>query len=249
MLYRLLIAGTIFFWILMNGALLRLWIDPSERQFLSVPPEHIARQAFLHEKKSSLNVFQSNKHIGYLLLEPGRGAEDPYRLGFKGNLLLELPFMPQQPYSFEGKAWFDEQFNARRIKMTIDIPLPKVGVELELDLEESVAHCLVQQNIAPAFETRLPLNQYGLNQILDALGIDPAVVQQITVSARHAAGSSTRLSVSAHKANLRIQDGETQGYHLVLRQSTSPVVEADVTLLGEVVHLKSVFGIQLERQD
>jgi len=249
MLYRLLIAGTIFFWIVMNGALLRLWIDPGERQFLSVPPDHIARQAFLHQKKSNLNVFQSNRHIGYLVLEPRQVDSNRYLLGFKGNLLLELPFMPQQPYSFEGKAWFDEAFNTHRVKMTIDIPLPKVGVDLDLDLDEKVAHCLVQQNVAPAVETRLPLNQYGLNQILDALGIDPAVVQQITVSARHAAGSNTSLTLSAHKANLHIQDGETQGYHLVLRQSTSPVVEADVTLLGEIVHLKSVFGIQLERQN
>lgn len=249
MFYRLLIAGTIFFWVLMNGALLRLWINPADRRFLSIPPEHVMQLAFQHEKKSNLNVYQGTRHIGYLLLSPQRGASGLYVLHFKGNLLLELPFMSQQPYSFEGKAWFDKELNTQRIATTIDIPLPKVGVELDIDLGKKVARCLIQQNIAPAVETRLPLNQYGVNQILDALGIDPAVVQQITVSAKHAAGSSTSITLSAHKAAVKIQDGETQGYHMVLRQSTSPVVEADVTQLGEIVSLKSVFGLQLERQN
>lgn len=251
MLYRLLIVVIISFWVLMNGTLLRLWLDPTSSKLLTVPIEHIAKQAFEFEKTTDLTVYQGNKSIGRVALSPRSfNSEGLCKLEFNGNLFLELPFISQQPYAWRGKSTLDRQFALQTLDLEINITFPKTVILVNIDLPNKKATWSLEQGEEPRVENTLPLDKTGFAAVLTALGIDPGILSQVAQSAQHAAGANANFLLQAQKTEIRIHDAPVQAYRVTLTQGGStPLLESDITLLGQIVSIKTAFGIQLLHEE
>lgn len=252
MLYRAIIAiAIIAFWLSMNSALVRLWLAPSATQLSAVPITHIVKQALANETVSQLSVIQNGRKIGHITLRPyDLNEKQLYQLAFYGNLFLELPFISQQPYTWRGYATFTPQFAINSLDLEIQIAFPKTHLIIEIDFPHNSAYWSLEQGSEPPVEERLALSKEGFSSVLTALGIDPVVLGQIAQSAQHAAAVNTSFHLTAQKDELVVGENRFQGYRLKLTQGGStPLVEGEVSPVGQILSIKSAFGLQLQQDD
>ncbi len=250
MFQRLLIAGVVFFWLLMTGALVQLWVNPATSEILAVPVVHVVRQMFTHEQTSNLAVFQGNKRIGALSLQPRRFDSDGIcMVDFTGNILVELPFMAEQPFSWRGTAEMDRSFALRNLKVHIDALGPKISTDIEIDPGQNKAIYTIRHEDEDPVETTLTLDRKGAQDALEGLGLDPSILTQVALSAKSAADSSGSLTFTARQSETQIQGERVQTYRLSARQSSSPMVEADISHLGQILSIKTIFGFTFSPDD
>jgi len=147
MLRRLTIAGIVFFWMLMNGALVKLWLYPQSSEILTVPVGHVSKLLFLHEQPSALKIYQNDRNAGNLLIQPKRDDAAGLRIvGFSGNLLLKLPLLDEQSFGWQGTATMDRAFALQHLTVTIDTHDPATSTKLEIDPPRRIAHYAVSRN-------------------------------------------------------------------------------------------------------
>jgi hypothetical protein len=243
MFQRLFIAGIVFFWMLMTGALMQLWVNPATSEILSVPVVHVARQLFLHEQPSNLAVFQTGRRIGSLTLQPRRfDANGIGVVDFTGNILVALPFMAEQAFSWRGTVEMNRSFALQKLKLHIDALGPKITTELDIDPIANRATYTLQQEGEEPVENSLTLDQKGMEAGLEALGIDPSIFKQITLSAKSAADSNGPITFTARQSETQIQGERVQTYRVSGKQSTSPMIEADISHFGQILGVKTIFG-------
>jgi len=251
MLYRLLVVGIVLFWVSMNAALVKLWLAPSATPLSAVPVRHIVKQAFVNETFSRLSVIQNGRKIGQILLRPyGLNEEQVYSLAFYGNLFLELPFISQQPYNWRGLATFDPRMEIQTLDVEIRISFPHTHITLQIDFPNKEAFWSLQQGSEPPLEETLTLNKEGFSTVLTALGIDPVVLGQIAQSAQHAAAINSSFHLHAQKGEVSHGKNRFEGYRIKLTQGGStPLVEGEVSPVGQILAIRSAFGIQLVQDD
>jgi len=249
-LHRLFIAGVVFFWLLMTGTLVQLWINPASSEILTVPVVHVFRQMFQHEQASNLAVFQGTKRIGTMTLQPRQfDSNQVCMIDFSGNVLVALPFMQEQPYSWRGTAEMSRAFGLRRLNVCIDALGPKINTEIEIDVLRNLAVCSVQQNGQEAVKTEITLDRKGAEEALESLGIDPAILTQVALSAKSAAQSNAPPFLTARRSETLIQGERVQTYRVTVQQSNSPMVEADISQLGQILGIRTIFGFTFSQDE
>ncbi len=243
MLHRLFITGIVFFWLLMTGALVQVWLDPASSEVLAVPVEHVVRQIFAHEQPSSLSILQGGQRIGTLTLRPRHfDAEGVCSVDFSGNVMIAFPFLPKQTFVWRGSARMSQSFTLRNLRLHIDAPGQKATTDLEIDPGQNRALCSVRQRDGEPVVTEIPLDPKGAGKALETLGVDPAVVEQIAVGAKGGSTPFGPLSVTARQSETEIEGERIQSYQVAARQNDSPLIEADISHLGQILGIKTIFG-------
>lgn len=246
MIQRLFIIGIVAFWLTMTSALLHLWVNPVNHDLLSLPVTHVARQMFHHEQASNLSIIQNGRRVGSLMLQPrrfddqGRGMID-----FSGSLMLELPFMSEQPFSWRGTAEMDSDFALRHLRVRIDAHGPKITTDIELLPDEKKVIYRIGHHGEEPYESVLPLTSSGAREALESFGVDPSILNQIPTGL--AAGSTTenRTELTARRSEIEIQGERAQTFRVTARRSEMILMEADVSNLGQILSVKSAFGVSL----
>ena len=252
MVRRLSIAGIVLFWILMNTALVRVWLYPETSEILTLPPVHVLKEVFLHEQTSSLAIYQDGKAVGGITLRPRRDDPNGLRIvEFTGKVLLKLPFLDQQPFSWYGSAEMNRAFALRELKLHIDThpqtpaskPRPTAAtsdaVDLEVEPLRNRANYRVSHGQKTITESTLTLDEKGARSALQILGADPSVLNQLTAGTM---GMVDQFTVTARQSEVRIEGERLDVFHVAMSQGPSPMIEIDVSQLGQVLFIKTAFG-------
>jgi len=247
-------VGVVAFWLLMNGALLRFWIFPMENRMLSLPVEHVFRQMFVHEQLSELVIRQGNEPVGNLTLQPRHSGADEeeealYGLDFSGHLLLSLPFTQQQPFNWHGTLEITPRLKLRRLRLQVEASLPGVLFDLEIDPERREAAYTLRQKGEEPVEAAVPLTAEGLEEIAARLGLDPAVLAQLTAGFRGGGGGGEPPALRARHARVTIHGEPVQAFNLSLRHGQTMLAEMDLSTLGRVLAVRTALGFTLASQE
>mgnify|MGYP000859369838 CR=1 FL=1 len=246
MIGRLAIVLIISFWLLMNAALLRLWIDPDRSEILTIPVEHVVKQVFLHEQTSNLVILQGQQRVGALTLQPRRFPLDGSHLvDFSGNLLLQIPFVGQQPFSWRGTLEMDAAYAVRSFRVHIDSRSPAVVTEIEIRPGTQEAFYSVQYEQEAPLTSTIPLTQEGITQALQAFGLDVTLLEQVIGSIRQNSLTGNPPATTARQAQIRIHGERIQAFQISVTQGGNPILEADISQIGQVLGLKTSLGFNL----
>ena len=241
MLRRLTIAGIVFFWLLMNGALLNLWLYPESTEILTVPVAYVSKLLFLCEQPSALTIYQNNRRAGDVRLQLRRDDSAGLRLvAFSGDLLLQLPLLEQQDFRWTGEATLDRTFALRRLKVCITTRAPELSTELDVDPPHKTASYTLSRNGTTLSRKTLTLDENAARSILKDLGINPDLVAQIGTAA-----APGEFSCTAHQSEVKIGGEHLAAFHVILRQSSTPMLEADISQLGQVLGIQTAIGFSL----
>jgi len=250
MIHRFTIAAIVFFWLLMNGALVRLVIDPGQSGIMTIPVEHVLKQVFLHEQTSSLVIYQGARRVGGLTLQPRRfEAERKCLVDFTGNLLLQIPFVGQQPFSWRGTAELDDAYALRVLRLHVDARSPSVVTDLEINRKKEVVSYTVQYDQDDAFSDTVPLSREGVLGALKTFGIDPTLLEEMAAGAARPGKAGPAVELTARQSQVRIHNERVQAFRLAVRQENSPLVEVDISQLGQVLNVKTAYGFSLSPEE
>ncbi|HWL54383.1 MAG TPA: hypothetical protein VNQ90_18230, partial [Chthoniobacteraceae bacterium] len=221
MFIRMLIIGVCTFWLFMNGALLRLWVSPGGSAILSIPIEHVGKQVFTHEQMSDLSIYQGNRPVGGLTLQPRRfDSRQTYLVDFSGNLLLILPFLEQQPFNWHGSLEMNQEFQVRRFRIHLDARLPQVAIDLDIDPRAKEAVYTIGQDGMEPHSGTVPLTREGLTALVTELGLDPQVLQALLSGMQGGSGASG-VSLETRQAQIEIHGERVQAFKVQLRQEST----------------------------
>ena len=250
MIRRALIAGIVVFWLVMNGMLLHLWLRPETSDILSVPVTHVFKQVFLHEQASSLAISQSGRRVGGLVLRPRHEEETGLRvLDFTGNIILKLPVLNQQPFNWRGSLKLGRDFGLRGLKLHVDTrgtSTEAMTVDLEVQPESNKLTYDVRQNQAPVMHQTVTLDEEGAKSTMRALGVDPAMISGFGGNFQAVAGG---VHLIARQSQLEIRGDRIAVFRLTFSQGGAPMIVADISQLGQVLRVKTAFGIQMAPDD
>ena len=247
MFQRIAIVFVVFFWLMMNGALIRLYLHPESSEILTIPVEHVAKQVFLHEQQSNLTIFQSGQRVGGVVIRPHRQDAKGLRLvDFSGTLTVHLPLVTSQRIAWHGEVQMDRAFALKDMDLHLVSQDPSLATDVHLQPDKHLASYSVKQGDQTVTESSMTLDQAGAQSLVQSLGIEPNVLSQVNAVAVQSANA---FRVSAREGQLLIHGERTDVFHIVIRQSESPIVEADISQLGQVLAIKTALGYSLAPED
>ena len=245
MLRRLTIAGIVFFWLLMNGALVKLWLYPATSEILTVPVGYVSKLLFLHEQPSALTIYQNNRRAGNLSIQPRRDDNTGLRIiEFTGALLLKLPMLDEQSFNWAGTATLDRASKLRHLTVTIDTHDPALSTKLDVDPPRGVAHYALSRSGKTFLEKKLTLDEQGARSVLHDLGINPDLLAQLGT-----ASSPGATTLTAHQSAVTVRGERVEAFHVIMRQNSTPLFEADVSQFGQVLSVNTAIGFTLALDD
>jgi len=243
----------------MNAALVRVWLYPETSEILAVPPTHVVKDVFLHEQPSNLAIVQDGKRVGGITLRPRRDDANGLRIvEFAGSMSLKLPFLSQQPFSWHGSAEMNRTFALRQLKVHLETHGTAAGskahavaassdaIDLDVDPQHKIATYHVSHDQKPVMESAITLDEKGARSALEMLGPDPALASQIDAGVMSLASQFT---VAARQSEIQIHGERVAVFHVTLNQGTTPMMEADISQLGQVLFIKTALGFTLSPDD
>ena len=245
---RLLITAIVLFWVVMNVALIRLWLWPEGSDILTVPVAHVFKQLFLHEQPSNLAISQSGKRVGGFVLKPRHDEATGVRtVDFAGNLILKLPLMNQQPFAWRGRADLDRGLVLRKLELHFESRAKSesaMAVEIVVEGPEKKLTYNLQQNGQRIMGESVSLDETGARAVLTALGVDPAFVTQ-AATAGTGAELAGQFKLTARQTQLDIRGDRVEVFRLLLTQAATPLAQIDISQLGQILRVRTSLGYTL----
>ena len=244
MLYRLLTATIVLFWLTMTGLLVRRELGPGDSSLRAVPVAHVAKLMFVHEQPSDLQIYQEKLGVGRLQIFPHLRKEDGQRrIDLSGTLQVVLPGMPRQRVAWRGSLDLDSRLETQRFQLGLTFRAPNTdSVELLL---EPAAHRL-------SYETRTgtrsikrtySLDEKGAAAWLRDQGIDPAMLLSLHNP------RSAPLVFKALQSSLAIRGEKVETYLLSAEQGGQTLLEAHVSQLGQILRVRTFAGYSAAPDD
>jgi hypothetical protein len=225
--------------------LIRLYLHPETSDILSVPLEHVAKQVFLHQQQSNLTIYQNGQRVGGTMLRPHRVDDKGLRvIDFSGTLTLRLPFTAQQRIAWHGGVQMNRAFNLQDVDLHFVSHDPPLTTELHYTPERKLASYSVKQGNQMITASSLTLDQAGVESFLQNLGVDPSMITQATAQA---ANNTAR--VTAREGQLLIHGERTDVFHITVFQNETPMIEADISQLGQILAVKTALGYSMAPED
>jgi hypothetical protein len=251
MIKRLVIAGVISFWLVMNIALVRLWLDPESSDILSVPVDHVVRQIFAHEQPSELVAFQNGNRIGNVALTPIQMEDNSKALRFSGDAMPQIPMLGARAYRWQGSARLSSGFELESLRIQVDSRTPNANVLVEAQAQtKKITYRVITANLEP-LTGEVTMDLDGLKKFLPRLGVGPEVLapevlDQIFANARDA---HQKLRIKARQVQAKVREEKVEVFRIGFIQDETPLVEIDVSQLGQVTSVKTAFGFTLAPDD
>jgi hypothetical protein len=115
--------------------------------------------------------------------------------------------------------------------------------ELEVDAEKKIAYLQLRSGERVVQESSYSLDEKGAAQVLQQLGIDPAVLQAV------AGKSHVQPQLRAQQASMTVHGEKIQTYLVSLQQGGQTLLELHVSQLGQVLRVKTLVGYNLAPDD
>ncbi len=238
MLPRFVSAAIVLFWLTMTTLLVRSELWPDHSQVRTVPVAHVAKLMWLHKQPSDLTIWSEGLRAGHFHIEPAIREVDEARLiKYSGNLQLRLPGARRQRVSWDGIADFGQTTELQSILIGLGLRDPSpMRAEITLDPATNLAHYRLTNNGVTLEDEEYTLDEAGLKKALEQLELDPAVFSAMRGSSKSTA------ELTAHQGSLTLYGQRIDTYVLALKQGGQTLLEAHVSQLGQVLHVKTLVG-------
>ena len=167
-------------------------------------------------------------------------------LDFSGSLQVRPSETERRRIAWEGTLEFDATFSVQLLRLAFSVREgmgPHANhsrIELTIDPSNHVASYLWKGNDGYEDAQNYSLDKPGLEQLLDHLGIDPAMVQS---SALSTIGSPV---ITARQATLEMHNGRVDTYLVTVVQNGQTLLEVHISELGKILQAKTILGWTLE---
>ena len=245
MLSRLVPATIIVFWITMTTLLVRTELWPNHSRLRTVPIEHVAKLMWLHEQASDLIVWDERLRVGHLTLHPKLRADDGARLlEYSGNLSVRLPGSPRNRISWDGIAEFAADSQLRSLLLGLGMKEPSL-MRAEILVKPAENHATYRLfNAGRETDSQeFTLDEAGLKKVLTEVDLDPALYDTFRSSSR-----ATPI-ITAQQSSLNIHHERIETYLVEVRQGGQTLIEAHISQLGQVLHMRTLVGYTLMPDD
>jgi hypothetical protein len=247
MLFRLLTAAIILFWITMTALLVRSEMWPNQSALRTVPIEHVAKLLWKHEQPSNLTIWSEGARVGHFALHPIVRKEDEARLlEYSGNLQLRLPGVGLQRLSWDGIAEFDQVFDLRSLLLGIGQRQREPSTmrhEILFIPAQHLARYSLKNDRHELESHEYSLDETGLKQVLEQLAFDPALFEAFR-------GSNTAAPVmTAQVSSMTIHNDRVETYLVTVQQGGQTLLETHVSQLGQFLFVKSLIGYTMAPED
>ncbi len=248
------------FWLVMWGLLLRTELHPDGAALREVPIEHVVKLIFRHEEGSNLVVHGDGARLGQMQLVPRSKSENEHSIDCTGGLQLRMPNGGRERISWKGTVDLDAAFSLQMLHlMLVTSPLgaeggnkaedakapvaPTTTVDITVNpLEKTASYVWKNGNIVLDEQT-FELNEAGVRQLAQHLGIDPGLIQSAPIS--HSPGS---MHVTAHQSSLLVRNEKVETYRVDVEQNGQTMLELQISQLGMILQAKTIVGWTLESE-
>jgi hypothetical protein len=232
--------------------LIRSEVRPESAGIRSIPVEHVLRDAFKREKDSDLWITNAGMQIGTLRLSPKQDEVTGTRtLGFIGRVTLNLPDGSSQRPGWSGslvmnRNWVVQSFHLSSTTRGFPAGLgaaPTQATQLEV-LIDPPAHkgwyvVRVENEVADQHE--FTLDEEGISQLVAHLGIDQDILKQLPGS------KSQPPEVTARQSSFMVRSEKLETYLVTISMKGQTLLEAQVSQLGEVLHVQTLIGWTMDQ--
>ena len=246
MLTRLVSTTIILFWITMTALLVRLEIWPDRSSLRMVPVAKVAKLMWFHQEPSDLVVWSGTRRVGHLRLHPKIRESDGVRvLEYSGNIQVRLPGSERHRISWDGVAEFDEEMQMRTLLLGLGLKEVSTDrAEIVLSPSENRAHLRLLDVSGNEFNRGdYTLDERGLKKILAQVDLDPSLYDTFRSS------TSVAPTITAQESSLIIHHERTKTYLVEVRQGGQTLMEAHVSEIGTVLHVKMLVDYSLAPDD
>ncbi len=241
--YRILVAFIVGFWLVMSALLIRLEVQPEKSNLLEVPVSHVLKLMFVQGQPSNLHILDGGQHIGGLSIRPGISQDKSLRsLAFSGNLSLRLPLVERQRITWDGALGLNRAFEMNRLHLTVAFRESGYTADVSIDPGANRLKYKISLAGSDIMDSSLPLDGSGANLGLIKLGIDPNVLANLT-------SNMTVPTMTAKQSELKIRNEKIDAYLVKVWQGDSVVADIYVSQLGQILLVKTPFGLTLSADD
>ena len=236
MLYRILSAGIVIFWITMTGLLVRKEWVPEDSSLRKVPLSHVLRLVFQHAQTSDLQLYHQKELIGRARVHPQVGPESRRLVEFSGHLQLNLPGMPRQRLNFSGASEFNAALELQQQTLNLSFREPaghRIRLSLNPQTQRLSYDSLIDQTVTGRGE--YPLTMDSARSWLDLQGLGFALPQA-------AAPGKSAMNIQAMQSSLQIRGEKIDTYLVSFQQSEQTLLEVHFSQLGQILRARSFLG-------
>lgn len=243
MLHRLVATCIISFWIAMTTLLVIQQMYPETANINAVPVSFVGRLVFQHQQASDLNIYDKEKNVGYLHIQPRLNAATGDRIvELSGNIVYTLPGVGGKRIAWLGNIEMDGAFSTKRIHLSVSLQGPAQQLILDITPATKKVHYTVKSAAVVIDEDTLTLDENGIATLLTQAGISPAMLTQFT--GENAAQFIPEFSAQQSSVTF---NGETASTFLLsMKVGGQPLIEAHLSQLGQVLKAGApLFGYRL----
>ena len=232
MLHRLVATCIIAFWIAMTTLLVIQQMYPETANINAVPMPFIGRLVFQHQQATDLNIYDKDKNVGFLHLQPRiDNATGARIIELSGNTVYNLPGSDAKRIAWHGNIEMDSTFATKQIYLGISLQGPGQQLVLHISPATKTVHYATRNGSVIVEEDTLTLDENGITSLLTQAGISPAMLSQFT--GQNAAQLAPVFS--AQQSSVSINGETATTFLLTLKIGGQPVIDMHVSQLGQVL--------------
>jgi hypothetical protein len=224
------------FWLTMSVLLIRTELIPKDAASRAVPIEHIAKLLFHDEQSSDLYIHDRGATLGSVRILPHPHAPNDHRiLNFSGTMQLQGVDDMRRRISWDGALDLNADFVLQLVRLGFSVhegggpTLERSRVELAIDAVKREATCVWKGSDGFEDTQKYALDQAGLEQLANHLGIDTAWLRSSSITELGAP------QITAHQAVLETRNGRMDTYLVTLVQSGQTILEANLSETGKIL--------------
>lgn len=218
-------------------------IYPESTNINSVPISFIGGQFFQHQQSSDLEIYDLNKPVGYVHLQPRVDAANDKRfLEFSGNLTYAPAGLGSQRIAWSGNIEFGPSLATKQIHLSVTIQGSAQQFLMDIAPPTKKMHCIVRVNGAAIDENTISIDESGLNALLTQAGFSPAIF------AAFSSGSASQFApeFSAQQSSVNLNGEIASTFLLTMKVGGQSLIEAHLSQLGQVLKASTpLFGYRL----
>ena len=232
MLHRLVATCIVAFWIAMTTLLVIQQMYPESANINAVPLPFVGKLIFQHQQASDLQIYDKEKNVGHMYLQPRLDATTGARvLDMTGNLVSTLPGMSGQRIGWVANITLDDSFAPKQIHLSISFQAPEQQIMLDITPATKEVRYILRNGATVIERNTMTLDEKGIGALLGQVGLSPAMFAQLP------ANPDTQFApkFSAQQSSVKINGETASTYLLSMKVADQPFIEAHVSQLGQVL--------------
>jgi hypothetical protein len=240
MLYRLVSASIVVFWVVMTTLLVRNEVNPGASSLREVPVGHVVKQLFIHQQRSNMRIYSGTTPIGHFFMHPKVDPETDMRiLDIMCNLVFERDRYQKHRISWETMVQMNSQFEVQESVHKFRTEPSGVAVEIRSSPKNPKMQVRTILD-GRVYDREIGLTKAELESVAEDYGIPGEMLSMVQQQKDQA-----KPTIRARQSFLRLGDQQTETYLVTIENNGQMLLECHFSLLGQAFRANTVFGYTL----